>query len=101
MKELKVRSLRGWKSVVGLMGKKHFKAVYFETRWGIHTFFVRFPIDIVILDRNNTICVLKCNLLPNRVFAWNPKYNRVLELQGGFIQANNLKRGERVIVTFL
>ena len=101
MKELKVRLLMAWEASLGLMGRKSPQAVFFTTRWGIHTFFVRFPIDIVILDEHNTVCLLKRALLPNRVFVWNPKYYRVIELPGGTIEKIKLKIGEKITLTFL
>ncbi len=56
------------------------RPVYFETRWGIHTFGVKFSIDVAILDMYGAIRALKKNMKPNSFFFWNPKYKRVLEL---------------------
>lgn len=101
MKELKVRLLNGWEASIGLMGRKSFQAVFFTTRCGIHTFLVRVPMDVVILDQHDTVCVLKRALLPNRVFVWNPKYYRVIELPEGTIEKLKLKIGEKITLTFL
>lgn len=61
------------------MGKKKAETVYLETRWGIHTFFMKFPIDVIVLDDNNQVVKVKKNLRPWRVFFWNPRYYKVVE----------------------
>lgn len=65
------------------------KAIFFKTHFGLHTFFVNFPLDIVVLDKNNKVVKLKENFLPNKIFLWNPIYSRILELPAGTI--NKLK----------
>jgi hypothetical protein len=52
---LRVKILTGIESVLGLMGNKKPGSVFFNTRFGIHTFGVRFPIDILILDKDNKV----------------------------------------------
>lgn len=64
------------------------KALILNTRFGIHTFFVKNPLDIIILDNRNRVKIIK-NLKPNRIFVWNPKFPKVLELPDG--SADNLK----------
>ncbi len=65
---------------VGLIGQKKAKAIVLTTRFGIHTFGLRFPIDVIILNNKNEVVVLKKALHPNRIFMWNPKYKQVIEL---------------------
>lgn len=57
----------------------------FETRYGIHTFFLKQDIDIVILNDKKQVVKLKHNLKPWRMLFWNPSYYRVLELEAGSI----------------
>lgn len=64
------------------------KALILNTRFGIHTFFVKNPLDIIILDNRNRVKIIK-NLKPNRIFVWNPKFSKVLELPNGSV--DNLK----------
>jgi hypothetical protein len=82
--------------ITGLLKEKSPKALYLETRWGIHTFGMKFPIDCVILDKNWKISVIKENLLPWRMFIWNPKYSRVLELPPGTVKNLGLKLGNEM-----
>ena len=58
----------------------------FKTRYGIHTFGMKYPIDIVILDNQNRVAVLKKAMEQNRIFLWNIKYETVLELPAGTIE---------------
>ncbi len=85
-----------WRQTVGLIGQKKIQPTLFNTHFGIHTFGMRVPLDVLVLDRDQTIVKLKENLPPTRFFFWNLKYNLVLELPAGFICQNNLKVGERL-----
>jgi uncharacterized protein len=98
---INVVNLQGaWEKVRGLMFSKSISPVYFETRFGVHTFFVNFPIDVVILDANNIVCELKQNLSPWRVFLWNPKYFRVIETPDGFVKLRKIMIGTKIKLSF-
>ncbi len=70
------------------------KTVVFYTRFGIHTFFVKHPIDIIIADKKFRVCAIKEGLKPNRVFLWNPKYNLVIELGNGAVKKSKTAIGD-------
>jgi hypothetical protein len=82
--------------IIGLLKEKSPKALYLETRWGIHTFGMRFPIDCVILDKNWKVLAVKESLLPWRIFVLNPKYFRVLELPLGTVKNSGIKTGDEM-----
>jgi len=86
---------------IGLIGKNRIEPVAFTTRWGIHTFGVRYPIDVLILDNSNRVVKRKKNLRPNRIFAWNPKYSQVIEFPEGTIEEKKIKIGEKIILKTL
>lgn len=90
---ISAKKLTWHKKFIGLIGKDKPEAIYFETRWGIHTFGLKFPIDVVILDENNKVVVVKKSLKQNSLFFWNPKYSRVLELSSGFIR---MKKSDKI-----
>lgn len=69
------------------------KSIFFKTHFGLHTFFVNFPLDIVILDKNGKVVKLKKNLQPNKIFLWNPLYGSVLELPAGTIDKLKMEIG--------
>ncbi|HSW96989.1 MAG TPA: DUF192 domain-containing protein [Candidatus Saccharimonadales bacterium] len=82
--------------IVGLIGKKQSYPLLIETRFGIHTFGVRFPIDVVILDKKFHVRDLYVSMKPNRIFLWNPLFPYVIELPKGTIATKKIKKGEKV-----
>lgn len=82
---IELKSLREKTSGAIIFSKK---ALILNTRFGIHSFFVKNPLDIIILDKGNKVKLIK-NLKPNRIFVWNPKFSKVLELPNGSV--DNLK----------
>ena len=69
----------------------------FETHFGIHTFFVKKPIDVLVLDKDFIVRKF-ANVKPNRIFFWSPKYIRVIEVQSGFIQKHKIKPGDKITI---
>jgi hypothetical protein len=82
--------------ITGLLKEKKPRTLYLETRWGIHTFGMRFSIDCIILSKNWEVSVIKENLLPWRMFIWNPKYFRVLELPSETVRNLGIKMGDKI-----
>lgn len=93
MIQIKVRRLNGIEQIKGLMFVNKAEPVLIKTRWGIHTFGLRFPIDVLILDKSNKVVKIKKDLKPNKIFLWNPKYDQVLELP---VEKRNIKIGEKI-----
>ena len=58
----------------GLIGRSGPAALFFKTRWGIHTFGMRFPIDCLVCDPNWEVKALRQNMPPNRFFFLPPPY---------------------------
>lgn len=84
--------------IKGLLGKKTPQAIVFNTRFGIHTFFLKFPIDIIILDKNKKVSALKKRLKPNRVFFWNIKFDTVIELTNGSVEKSRTEIGDTILL---
>ena len=82
--------------ITGLIGKEKAFALLIKTHFGIHTFGLKFPIDVLILDRYNKVIVIRKSLKPNRIFVWNPIYERVLELPEGIIDQRKIKINDTV-----
>lgn len=80
----------------GLIGAEKPRALFFKTRWGIHTYGMKFPIDVIIFDDKNIIRAIKENLKPDAYFLWNPFYKNVLELPIGTITDTATKIGDRI-----
>ena len=54
----------------------------------IHTFFMKFPIDVVFLDSDLTVRRVIENLPPWRLSPWVFSASSVLELQGGVLRGS-------------
>jgi uncharacterized membrane protein (UPF0127 family) len=74
-------------------------SLIFSTRWGIHTFFLKDPIDVVITDQKYKIIKIFEHLNPWRVAFWNPKYDIVIELPKGTIVKSGTKVGDQLVLT--
>ncbi len=101
MTELKVRILKTYmEKIIGLTNSSKAYPVLLKTRFGIHTFGMKFPIDILILDKNNKVVKLFSSLPKNKIFVWNPKYDMVVELPERFISVNKIQQGDMIRLIF-
>ncbi len=97
---MKIKTLKTpWEKLLGLMFKNKLYPVYFETHFGIHTFFVKSPIDVVVCDENFIVRKIGRNIKPGRIFLWNPKYFRVFEFPSGHKALDELRTGDNFSVT--
>ena len=78
----------------GLLGKERPAPLFFKTRWGIHTFGMKFPIDCIILDDKLMVKTTRENLKPSRFFFWWPGYKNVLELPAGTVLSTGTRVGD-------
>lgn len=62
----------------------------------VHTFFMRFPIDLLFLNRNNTIVKIVSDLHPWRL-AMSSEACSVLELATGQALRLGLQKGDQLI----
>jgi len=85
----------------GLLGKERLdagKGLLIRPCKGIHTFFMKFPIDVVFLDMDNRIVALVRDLSPNRLTTVYRKASAVLELPAGTLSEGILVGDEIIIV---
>lgn len=90
-----------WNKSIGLLHAKHKAPIYFDTRFGIHTFGMKFPIDVVICNDAMTVEKIVQELKPNRIFFWNPKYYHVIELPSGTIMKEHITIGTLIQLKFI
>lgn len=70
----------------GLMFKKNFDYILkFKTN-GIHTFFMKIKIDVVLTDKNGNILYIYKSLKPNRIILPKKNITYTYEMPEGFIQ---------------
>lgn len=94
---LKVHPAKNWiEKIVGLIGASSPFPLLLKTRFGIHTFGLKFPIDVIILNSHYEVVKLASRLAPNRVFFWNPRYSIILELPTGIIGEKKIRVGSKL-----
>jgi len=83
----------------GLLGQKEIKkgeGLYIPACRSIHTFFMRFPIDVVFIDDDNRITRVAPSLVPFRI-AFGPRNTAgVLELPAGTLKDNRCVAGDKI-----
>ncbi len=83
----------------GLIESDGKTGLYMKTRWGVHTFGMTFPIDVIILDKKNKVVKYKRNMKPNRMFFWNPIYNKVVEIPAMLLPEGIMSIGDELCIS--
>jgi uncharacterized protein len=84
--------------LVGLLGRRRLHAdsgLLIQPSSGVHTFGMRFPIDVVALDRKFRVIAVWPNLRPWRTSSMNWKTHSVLELSGGHLRNCPAEAGDQ------
>ena len=85
--------------LIGLLGSHELPAnhgLWLQPSNGIHTLFMRFPIDVVAFDRNGTVLKTLENVQPWRVVGVPLKTRSVLELPAGHLARYPLAVGQAI-----
>lgn len=90
------------KRMKGLMARKNFapgEALIITPCNSIHTFFMRFPIDVLFVDRDNKIVAQGIEIKPWQVspIYWRAKF--VVELPCGTISSSGTREGDEITLT--
>lgn len=85
----------------GLMGRPGLapgEGLLIDPCSSVHSFFMRFPIDVVFVDRAHRVVGLTEAMSPNRPFAgaWGARY--VVELPAGTVAATGTRVGDALRV---
>ncbi|HXS11822.1 MAG TPA: DUF192 domain-containing protein [Acidobacteriaceae bacterium] len=87
---------------VGLMGRGSIApghGLLIRPSNGVHTLWMRFSIDVLLLDREYRVLSSYGNLRPFRMTAINWKASSALELPSGTIAATSTQLGDQLQVT--
>jgi uncharacterized membrane protein (UPF0127 family) len=89
--------------LVGLLGQRPTWAHASRGLWiipshGVHTLGMRFPIDVIFLDRKRTVVHVEHNLRPWRVSRVIANARSVLELPAGTIAKSHTRIGDQIEV---
>jgi len=88
--------------LVGLLRRRSLgpeEALWLVPSKGVHTVGMRFPIDVIFLDRNNRVIDLVSGLKPKRISHWRAGAHSVLELPRGAIQKSSTEVGDELEIT--
>ena len=88
-----------FKRMKGLLGQREMgkgESLWIKPCMSIHTFFMKFSIDVIFLNRKNEVVVTIENLKPNRMTRLYPKAVSVLELPTGIIEATSTVVGDKI-----
>lgn len=90
-----------WSRMRGLLGREGLsadQALWIQGSGSIHTFFMKFTIDLVFLDRNLVVTKTVEKVEPFR-FVWKGwRSSSVIELQAGFLEKNPVRVGDKLHV---
>lgn len=81
---------------IGLLNPKFPRSLWFKTRFGIHTFGLKKPIDVLILNLHSEVVLIQKNLSPWWIYLYPPVYNQVIELPQNTIKNTNVKIGDKI-----
>jgi len=85
--------------LVGLLGKRSIapdEGLLIRPSSGVHTFGMRFPIDIVALDKRNRVLGAWSNIGPWRIRGLGLRTRSILELAAGRIDHCGIARGDQL-----
>jgi uncharacterized protein len=87
------------RSLVGLMGRPGLDAghgLWIVPCQSVHTFWMRFPIDVIFLDEHRKVIHLAENLRPFRISRHLPNARSVIELPVSSIKATGTQIGDEI-----
>jgi len=85
----------------GLLGKSELPAgegLLIRPCSGVHTFFMKFPIDVIFLDGGNCVIAAVSNLKPHRMTRIVGASKSVIELAAGTVDASGTCVGNEVVI---
>ncbi len=91
---------RPWSRMRGLLGRKNLsegEGILLKPASSVHTFFMRFPIDVVFLDRSQEVVGIRERMAPWRMAAQR-KAHATLELPAGEATTRGVEIGDRLSI---
>lgn len=83
----------------GLLGRDRLQdgeALLIKPCMGVHTFGMRFPIDVIFLDKQNKVIATTKDMTPNRMSALHFSADSVLELSAGVLDSCEVSTGDTI-----
>ena len=88
-----------WSRFRGLMGRRELptgEGLIFNRNSSVHTFWMRFPIDVIFTDRQDVVVGLREAMPPHRPYAGARGAYRTVELPAGTITQTGTRRGDQL-----
>jgi uncharacterized protein len=88
-----------WGRLRGLIGRAELpagSALILQPNGSVHTFWMRFAIDVIFTDRAGRILGLRAAMPPNRPYAGAWRAYRTIELPAGVIKASGTQVGDQL-----
>jgi uncharacterized membrane protein (UPF0127 family) len=85
----------------GLLGRDSLSSgegLFIHPCKGIHTFGMKFPIDIIFLNRENRVVAIRKSIPANRMSPYYFTASCVLELPAGTIECLRIVKGDRISI---
>ena len=92
-------ALRFHERLFGLMGRRPLgpeEALLLDPCRAIHTWFMRFPLDLIFLDADQRVVRLVRNVKPWRMASGGPRAVSVVELESGWLAPDAVRLGDRL-----
>lgn len=90
---------RWYQRMRGLLGRSQLESdrgMHITPCNGIHTFFMKFPLDLIFLNRSLEVVKIEKNVVPGRTVAGGVGAWSVVELAGGTLTNGELTVGDKV-----
>lgn len=86
------------KRFLGYMLQKepHYESILFQPCNSIHTYFMKFPIDVLFIDENMEVCKKIEGLKPGKIIMPVKKASMVIESKEG--RFKNIVEGEKITI---
>ena len=96
--EVAETSLRRMKGLLGREGLDAGSGLWIKPSSGVHTIGMKFPIDVIGLDRDRRVVKLWPNLVPFRITSVHGELRSVVELSAGRIAECNIQLGDILLI---
>lgn len=83
---------------LGLLNPHNPRYLIFKTHFGIHTFFMTQPIDVLLLNQESRVVKLKRSLSPFRFFLYHPQFSILIEMPQGTIEKSHIKINDKISI---
>ncbi len=87
---------------IGLIPKKnlpHNEGLLIKPCCSIHTFFMKFDIDVLFVNKKNEVTALYESVKPYRILPIHPDSSYVIEFAAGSISKKNISKGDLITIS--